>query len=143
MAKIRNLVRSDRRLTIREIVDELGLCFYAVRSILTADLDTRRVSAISLSDEQKEHRLQASQEMLNLAENGPDSPTCFINWIFRWKESNFTTLKYEKVMNTVEKKIPGMSPKVETPCIQLEKKYFQEDLPQWNTKYRSEITSQS
>lgn len=74
--KARDLLRSDRRLTIREMADELNLSFYAVQSILTEDLNMRRVSAKFipklLSDEQKEHRLQVSQELLNLAENDPD-----------------------------------------------------------------------
>ena len=41
--KIRNLVRSDRRLTIRGMVDELNLSFFAVYSILTEDLNMLRV----------------------------------------------------------------------------------------------------
>ena len=35
IVKIRNLVRSDRRLIIREMVDEINLSFYTVQLILT------------------------------------------------------------------------------------------------------------
>ena len=38
MEKIRKLLRSDRRLTIREIADELNLKFLMVGSILTQNL---------------------------------------------------------------------------------------------------------
>ena len=64
VVKVRNLVRSDRRLTIREMSDELNLSFYAVQSILTEDLNMRRVSAKFipklLTDEQKQHRFENS-----------------------------------------------------------------------------------
>ena len=45
VAKVRNFVRSNRRLTTREMVEELGFSFYALQSILTQVLNTRRVSA--------------------------------------------------------------------------------------------------
>lgn len=64
VVKVRDLVRSDRRLTIREMSDELNLSFYAVQSILTEDLNMRRVSAKFipklLTDEQKQHRFENS-----------------------------------------------------------------------------------
>ena len=71
IAKINSLVRSDRPLTIGETVDELNLSFYSLNSILVDDLNVHRVFAIftskMLSDEQKEHHPQASQELLNRA----------------------------------------------------------------------------
>ena len=54
---------------------ELNLSFCAVQSILTKDLTMRRVSTKFipiLSDEQKQHRLQVAQEMINWSENDPD-----------------------------------------------------------------------
>ena len=76
IVKVRDLVRSDRRLTIREMSHELNLSFYAVQSILTKDLTMRRVSAKFipklLSDEQKQHRLQVAQELINRSENDAD-----------------------------------------------------------------------
>ena len=74
--KVRDPVRSDRRLTIREMSDELNLSFYAVQSTLTKDLTMRRVSAKFipklLSDERKQHRLQVAQEMIHRSESDPD-----------------------------------------------------------------------
>ena len=56
IVKVRDVVRSDRRLTIREMSHELNSSFYAVQSILTKDLTMRQVSAKFipklLSDEQ-------------------------------------------------------------------------------------------
>ena len=69
-------MRSDRRLTIREMSHELNLSFYSVQSILTKDLTMQRVSAKFilkfLSDEQKQSRLQVAQELINRSENDPD-----------------------------------------------------------------------
>lgn len=76
IVKVRDLVRSDRRLTIREMADELNLSFYAVQSILTENLNMRRVSAKFipklLTDQQKQHRLEVSQDLINRAETDPD-----------------------------------------------------------------------
>ena len=41
IVKVRDLVCSDRRLTIREMSHELNLSFYAVQLILTKDLTMR------------------------------------------------------------------------------------------------------
>ena len=69
-------MRSDHRLTIRKMSHELNLSFYAVQSILTKDLSMRPVSVKFipklLSDEQKQHRLQVVQEMINRSKNDPD-----------------------------------------------------------------------
>ena len=60
MAKICNLVRSDHRFMIREMIDELNLNFYVVEPILTEDLNTKLSS-----DRQEEHRFQVFQNLLN------------------------------------------------------------------------------
>ena len=49
IAKIRYLVCSDHRLTIREIVDELHSSFYAIESILTEELNTHWIPAKFIS----------------------------------------------------------------------------------------------
>jgi AraC-like DNA-binding protein len=43
--KVRSAVLDNRRITIRELSDELGLSFGSVQSILTEDLGKNRVSA--------------------------------------------------------------------------------------------------
>ena len=76
IVKVRDLVRSIHRLTIREMANELNLSFYAVQSILSEDLNMRRVSVKFipklLSDQQKQYRLEVSQELFNRAETDPD-----------------------------------------------------------------------
>ena len=42
---MRSAVLDNRRITIREFSDELGLSFGSVHSILTDDMGTKRVSA--------------------------------------------------------------------------------------------------
>lgn len=74
--KIRNLVRSSRRFTIREMAGVSNVNFYAVQSILTEDLEVRWVFTkfiSKVSDERKERLLQVSQEVFNRVENDPDS----------------------------------------------------------------------
>jgi len=43
--QVRTLVMQDRRVTFRELADEVGISTGSVHSILTDDLSTRRVSA--------------------------------------------------------------------------------------------------
>ena len=55
--EIRSLARSDRRLTIREMADELNSSIYEGQSILTRFKHASSIRKL-LSDKQKEHRLQ-------------------------------------------------------------------------------------
>ncbi|KAF2879594.1 hypothetical protein ILUMI_26576, partial [Ignelater luminosus] len=59
--KIAKMVHANRRLTIRELADELNISYGSVQSILTDNLQTRRVSAKFvprfLTGEQKENRV--------------------------------------------------------------------------------------
>jgi len=41
--QVRNLLMQDRRITVRELADEVGVSFGSVHTILTADLGLRRV----------------------------------------------------------------------------------------------------
>jgi len=65
---VRSVVRGNRRITIREVSEELNISYGSVQSIVTEDLGMRRVSAKFvpklLSDEQKEQRVLAAQDLL-------------------------------------------------------------------------------
>jgi hypothetical protein len=67
------MIRGDRRLTIREIADELNLSFGTCQAILTQDLGMRCVSAKLvprlLTQDQTEHRAPACRELLQHVEN--------------------------------------------------------------------------
>ena len=46
MARVRGIIRADRRLTIREVAEDVGIAFGTCQKILTEDLQMRRVSKI-------------------------------------------------------------------------------------------------
>ena len=67
----------DRRVTVRELVEEVGISTGSVNFILTDDLAMRRVSAKFmpklLTMEQKKLRLEVSQDMLTTQTATPNS----------------------------------------------------------------------
>lgn len=71
IAKVKSAVYENRRITIREISEEVQISFGSVQSILTDDLHMRRVSAKFvpklLSEDQKEKRVSAAQDSLECA----------------------------------------------------------------------------
>jgi len=62
--RVRSLVRSDHRLTMRMISSELNLNWFTIHQILTQDLDMREVCAKmvpkNLTTEQKANRRDVS-----------------------------------------------------------------------------------
>lgn len=66
-------IRGNRRLTIMELSNEFQISFESVQTILTTDLDMRRVAAKFvpklLSDEQKENRKQIATDLLECSES--------------------------------------------------------------------------
>jgi hypothetical protein len=63
----------DRRITARELADEVGVSIGSVHTILTADLGWKRVSTKFVSKlltiEQKQLRLEITQDMPDCAES--------------------------------------------------------------------------
>jgi len=45
MAHVREIIRADRHLTIREVAEEVRIAFGTCQKILTEDLQMRRVTA--------------------------------------------------------------------------------------------------
>ena len=76
MDQVREKVLEDRRLSVQEIVAEVGINTGSVHSILTEDLNLRRVSAKFvpklLTEQQKELRKEISEDMLDLANHDPE-----------------------------------------------------------------------
>ena len=76
MDQVRKKVLEDRRLTVQEIAGEVGISTGSVHSILTEDLNLRRVSAKFvpklLTEQQKELRKEISEDMLDLANHDPE-----------------------------------------------------------------------
>ena len=68
IAKIRQIVRENRRLTVRSITEQVNIDRETVRKILTEDIDMRKVCAKmvpnELTEEQKLRRVTICQDML-------------------------------------------------------------------------------
>ena len=66
--RVRAVIRGNRRLTVREVANEVGISIGSCHQILTEKLQMRRVSAKFvprlLTDDQKENRVEISQELL-------------------------------------------------------------------------------
>jgi AraC-like DNA-binding protein len=62
------VIRGNRRLTVREVADEVGMSIGSFQQILTEKLKMCRVSSELvprlLTDDQKEDRVEISQELL-------------------------------------------------------------------------------
>jgi len=67
--KLRSVIRENRRLTIREVSEEVGICKSSCHTILTQKLKLHRVAAKFvprlLTEEQKQDRVTVSQELLD------------------------------------------------------------------------------
>jgi len=70
------VIRGNRRLTVREVADEVGISIGFSHQIFTEKIEMRRVSAKFvprfLTDDQKENRVEIIQEMLTSA-NGNEN----------------------------------------------------------------------
>ncbi|GFS29193.1 protein GVQW3 [Nephila pilipes] len=73
--RVRNLVMTDRRLTVREIAEEVGVSKDSAHAILREDLNMNRVAAKFvpklLSPEQKDLRFDVAQDLLDTANTDP------------------------------------------------------------------------
>ena len=67
--RVRAVIRGNRRLTVREVANEVGISIGSCHQILTEKLHMCRISAkfapcLLLTDDQKENRVEISQEPL-------------------------------------------------------------------------------
>jgi len=76
MERVRSLVRSDRRLTLRMISSELSLNRFTVHQILTQDLEMRKVCVKlvpkNLTTEQKANGMDVCLDVLDHLETEPE-----------------------------------------------------------------------
>jgi len=67
IAKVRTIVRNNRRQTVRQIADDCGISVGLCDAILTDDLHTKRVSAKFvprlLTDDQREQRQTIARDL--------------------------------------------------------------------------------
>ena len=75
VAKVREVIRSNRRLTVREVAEEVSISKTVCHEILNENLGMHRIAAKfvpRLLDDQKQNRVDVSQELLDRA-NGDDN----------------------------------------------------------------------
>ena len=92
IVRVKQMVRSDRRLTIRMIADNLDLNRESVRSILLHDLGMRKVCAKLvpkiLSEDQKQRRVDFCKDMLEKIRDDPNILYQVITgdetWVFQY-----------------------------------------------------------
>ncbi|XP_072141894.1 protein GVQW3-like [Dermacentor andersoni] len=87
IAEVNAVVKQDRRATIRQIAEEVGISTFSAHSNMAEDLAMKRVAAKFvpklLTVEQKQLRVEVSQDMLDSTNSGPD----FMNTIITGDES--------------------------------------------------------
>ena len=68
VARVRAVIRGNRRLSVREVADEVGIGIGSCHQIFTEKLQMHRVSAKFMprlfNDDQKENRVEINQELL-------------------------------------------------------------------------------
>ena len=76
VAKVREVICSNRRLTVREVAEEVSISKTVCHEILTENLGMHRIAAKFvlrlLTDDQQQNRVDVSQELLDRA-NGVDN----------------------------------------------------------------------
>ena len=92
IGKVNELVRSDRRLTVRMMAEELNINRESVRTILMKELHMHKACAKIvpklLSDGQKQHRVRVCEDMLERIGANPDFLSHIItrdeSWVFQY-----------------------------------------------------------
>ena len=90
VACVREIIHADRRLTIREVAEDVGVAFGTCQKILTEDLQMRRVSAKFvprlLTAEQTDDRVSICTDLRERAQNDPNFMSSLItgdeSWVY-------------------------------------------------------------
>ena len=109
---MREIIHADRRMTIREVAEDVGIAFGTCQKILTEDLQMRRVSAKFvprlLTAEQKDDRVSICADLRERAQNDPNFMSSVItgdeSWVYgydpktkqmssQWKTASSPRLK--------------------------------------------------
>ena len=88
--RVREIIHTDQRLTIREVADEVTIAFSMCQKILTEDLQMRRVTANSvprlLTAEQKDDCMSICTDFHERAQNDPNFKSSVITvdecWVY-------------------------------------------------------------
>jgi len=88
MARVREIIRADRRLIIREVAEDVGIAFGTCQKILTEELQMRRVSAKFvprlLTADQKDDRVSICTDLRERAQNDLNFTSSIITGVESW-----------------------------------------------------------
>ena len=107
------LIKANRRLTVSEIASDLDISFGSAEAILTEDLGLRRVAAKFvpklLTAEQKQRRVDISQDMLQSVDNDDNFLTSIItedeSWVYGYDpETKFQSSQWQSPQDPRPKK---------------------------------------
>jgi len=122
-ARVRELVRSDRRLTVNMIADEVNVNREAVRWILTEELGMRKICAKivprNLTQQQRDARVSISAELLEQVEADPD----LMEQVIIGDESRFFQYDPETKRQSLERHSKG-SPRLKKTRVSKSKLKF-------------------
>ena len=108
--RVRSLVRSDHRLTLRMISSKLNLNWFTVHQILTQDLDMRKVCAKmvpkNLTTEQKANRRDVCLDLLDRLEREPENSSVALSEVMNRGFWSMTTRQNAKVESGTLQTLP-------------------------------------
>lgn len=92
IAKVRELVARDRRMTLRLMAEELNINKETIRQILHEDLGMRKICAKfvphNLTDEQKQRRVEACEDFVQNCRDNANFLNCIVtgdeSWVFQY-----------------------------------------------------------
>ena len=88
VACVREIIHADRRLTIREVAEDVGIALGTCQKILTEDLQMRRVSAkfvpCLMTVEQTDDRVSICTDLHEQAQNDPNFMSSVITGDKSW-----------------------------------------------------------
>ena len=92
VVKVREVIRSNHRLTVREVAEEVSISKTVCHEILTENLGMHRIAAKFvprlLTDDQKRNRVDMSQELLDRANDDDNFLKNIITgdetWVYRY-----------------------------------------------------------
>lgn len=97
--KIREMLMANRKLTIRELTEELNVAYGTIQSILANDFGLRRVAAKlvpkDLNFMQKEDRVAIAKDMISMAESDPTFIKRIITGDETWVYENDTQSRHQ------------------------------------------------
>ena len=112
IAKIRQIVRENHRLTVRSIAGQANIDRETVRKILTEDLDMRKVCSKmvpkELTEKQKQRRVTICQDLLEMQDDilgrvitGDET------WVYQYDpETKWQNAQWKTANSPTTKKIP-------------------------------------